>query len=78
MNDKNLNGKVLWFDRRDGNGIIVTDSGYEFYFDISVLRNCSSDNIKRGLHVQFEINSKIKDCACATNVKPNQPTNQGE
>lgn len=37
MQDNKKTGSVLWYDRRDGNGIIVDTEGHEYYTDSSVL-----------------------------------------
>lgn len=57
-------GVVIWFDKKDGNGIIRTEDKREWYTDTSV-----SPVLERGQTVSFEENKKIKDCRCAMNVK---------
>jgi cold shock CspA family protein len=59
--------KILWKSERDGNGIIRTVCGYDFYFDTSVTTDF--DTLKRGDYVDFEINSSIRECNCAKNVR---------
>lgn len=55
--------RVLWFSERDGNGIIKTLEGDEFYIDISVIPN--RKNLKPRQLVKFKVNTKIKDTKCA-------------
>jgi cold shock CspA family protein len=61
-------GKVLWWDRKDLNGIIVDARGNEFYFDISVVDGRKTQHLKRGTIVQFQLNSSIKGIPCAQSV----------
>ena len=63
-----LIGKVLWWDDRDGNGIIKDVSGQKFYFDTSVVSSQYIKKIKSGLTVRFEVNPKITDTLCAHKV----------
>jgi len=65
-----MNGNVLWWDNKDKNGIIVDAAVNEFYFDISVLKDRDDSNIKSGVGVTFQQNTKIKHVACACVVKP--------
>lgn len=66
-------GKVLWWSKRDGNGIVVMEdnehvgSGHEIYVDASVLKNCEELIPKQ--RVSFNINTDITDCLCGKNVK---------
>lgn len=62
-----LTGKVLWFDERDGNGIIKGDDGYKYYTDISVTPNRKS--LKHDQTVTFEANPNIPSCLCAWKVE---------
>ncbi len=62
-------GKVLWWDRKDLNGIIVDAQGNEYYFDISVIGSTSPSTLKPGLVVQFHLNSEVIDVSCAMGVK---------
>lgn len=62
-----LTGYVLWFNVRDGYGIIKDDQGIEYYTDISVTPN--REPLKRDTKVNFELNPKIKDCRCAWKVE---------
>lgn len=63
-----LVGKVLWWDERDGNGIIKDIAGRKFYFDSSVINATHKNKIKSGLTVRFEVNPEIKDSLCAHKV----------
>lgn len=47
-----LNGKVLWINGRDGNGIILDNRKREFYFDISANR-VTFEKLQRGDEVSF-------------------------
>ena len=64
-----LTGRVLWWSKRDENGIIVDALGNEFYFDRSVLKLRPNQIIKRKSIVTFNLNKSIKDCLCARDVK---------
>jgi hypothetical protein len=66
--------KLLWFDQRDGNGIVVDEFHNEYYIDISVLKfkpcALSKNGISRtGLTLTIELNTSIKDCLCGMNVE---------
>ena len=63
-----LIGKILWWDKRDKNGIIQDPFGNEFYFDISVLDGRKTDRVQRGLFVRFMINDEISGTSCAKKV----------
>lgn len=60
-------GKILWWDHKDQNGIIVDASGSEYYFDISVIENPKSQ-LKSGTVVQFQKNETISKILCAKSV----------
>jgi cold shock CspA family protein len=60
-------GRVLWFDERDGYGIVVDIHGNENYVDVSVTPNRAS--LKRDQLVSFEINPKIADCRCGHRIQ---------
>lgn len=62
-----LGGRVLWFSERDGNGVIITNDGTEFYTDTSVIK--TERPLKRNDLVIFEHNESIKHCICAKNVQ---------
>lgn len=61
-------GKILWWDQKDQNGIIVDANGNEFYFDISVIEGRKSSMLKRGTVVQFQVNTTINKTVCAKAV----------
>ena len=63
-----LIGKILWFDERDGNGIIVDPHGNEFYFDNSVLKLRKGEKVSSRQVVIFNFNPEIEYCLCACNV----------
>lgn len=68
-----LVGKVLWWDERDGRGVIEDSRGTEYYFDSSVLRLKPKQKIRRNTLVTFSANHKISDLRCAQDVAiPNQ------
>ena len=61
-------GKILWWDHKDQNGIIVDANANEYYFDISVIEGRRISSLKPGAVVQFQINSSVKNLACAKAV----------
>lgn len=63
-----IKGRVLWYDYRDGYGVLEDDQGNEYYFDKSVWK-CKASNPGSGRCVKFEINLNIKDTRCAMNVR---------
>ncbi len=63
-----LVGKVLWWDQRDGLGVIVDAKGSEFYFDSSVIETKRNKAPKVGSFVWFEINRAISGIACAHRI----------
>lgn len=56
---------VLWFDKRDGHGIATDANGNEYYIDSS----CCPADLKSGEKVFGNVNVRIKDTLCLTNVK---------
>ena len=58
-------GRILWWSKKDNNGIIIDSKDNEYYFDISVLTN----EVSNGQRVVFEKNTNITDCLCAKNVE---------
>jgi len=62
-----LVGKVLWWDERDGNGIILDPTGNEFYFDSSVISKTSKAP-RTGQYVKFELNLAVRGTLCAFKV----------
>lgn len=63
-----IKGNILWYSERDKNGIIVGDDNREYYFDVSVWK-CPVSNPFHNRLVKFELNTSIKDCLCARNVR---------
>jgi cold shock CspA family protein len=61
-------GKVLWWDDRDGNGVITDSGGNKYYFDTSVLCTPIKGKIEAGAVVRFEKNDEINDTLCARQV----------
>jgi cold shock CspA family protein len=61
-------GKILWWDGKDKNGIIVDAIGNEYYFDISVIEGRQDSNLKPGAVVQFKKNESITKVSCAMSV----------
>lgn len=61
-------GKILWWDQKDQNGIIVDANGNEFYFDISVVTGRKQNALKPGSVVQFSKNNSITNIHCAKSV----------
>lgn len=62
-------GKILWWDKRDGQGIIEAN-GIEYYFDSSVVSNGEP---KSGLMAWFDVNLKLithTRCAYNVHIKP--------
>ena len=64
-----LVGKVLWWDERDKNGIIVDPQGKEFYFDSSVLAFKPYQKLRFNQIVGFSLNSEIQSTRCAHRVR---------
>lgn len=60
-----MNGTVLWWDERDGQGIIKGAEGLKYYFDTSVVK----ESMRAGTAVTFTINKAIKCTLCAKNVR---------
>lgn len=59
-------GNVLWVDKRDKNGIIITDYGQEIYFDISVCKNRVLPEEKQKVNFLTKI---VGGTPCAYDVK---------
>ena len=58
-------GKVLWISERDGNGVIITELGNEYYFDTSVCKDFK--DIKRNDIVSFNMGN-LSNCLVAKQV----------
>lgn len=66
MNNIYIQGKVLWFDQRDGNGIIIDAEGNEYYTDSSI----APSNLTAGERVSFMFLQEGKT-SCAIMVSRN-------
>lgn len=64
-----LVGKVLWWNDRDGFGVIEDAAGNEYYFDSSAISTRSKALMKRNQIVNFELNQRIKDALCACQIR---------
>lgn len=62
-------GKILWWNDRDGFGVIEDAHGNEYYFDSSVVAARSLQSLKRKQVVTFQRNKGVSDCLCACKVK---------
>lgn len=68
MHNEEFTGKVLWWSKREGHGIMVTsDVNHEVYFDSSVLKD-KGYTPKSGDLLEFQFNTSVLDCACGKNV----------
>ena len=63
-----LVGRVLWWNDRDGFGVIEDANGNEYYFDKSATSLKPRQTIKRNIVVEFSLNAKIQDAPCAATV----------
>ncbi len=63
-----LIGKVLWWDARDKEGVIVDAKGNEFYFNASVFSDSGKTKSIEGRFVKFLIHEEVKHIACAKSV----------
>lgn len=61
---KRITGTILWYDKRDGQGIVVDLDGNEYYIDESVME----DFVQSGDRVSFLINTWVKDVLCGMDV----------
>lgn len=61
-------GKVLWWSKRDGNGIICDPYGNEHYFDLSVLPSKIIDKLDRETIVVF-VPERCDNLLVAKNIK---------
>ena len=62
-------GKVLWWDARDSEGVLVDSKGNEIYFNKSVFKEYKNKSIE-GKLVLFDLNKEIRHSLCATFVTP--------
>jgi hypothetical protein len=63
-----LVGKVLWWDKRDREGVISDSTGIEFYFNASVFPDHAKYKNLEGRFVQFSTHSEISHMKCASSV----------
>lgn len=69
MNHELKTGYILWYDKRDKNGIIIDKrDGTEFYFDVSVIIGRDDSNIRHDVEVLYKQNTRIQDVRCAHQV----------
>ncbi|MGE3263121.1 MAG: hypothetical protein AB7K68_15170 [Bacteriovoracia bacterium] len=61
-------GKILWWDRRDKEGVITDNQGCEFYFNASVFPDHARFKTLEGRFVQFTMNEEITHAKCAKSV----------
>lgn len=63
-------GQVLWFDKRDGYGLIKDWDGNKLYFDTSsIVLPETLDRIESGRFVSFCVNEAIETTLCACYVR---------
>ena len=62
-------GKVLWWNDRDGFGIIEDAKGNEYYFDSSVISLRPRQQIQHNSLLEFQINPNIEDTLCAYKIQ---------
>lgn len=63
-----LKGYILWFDQRDGNGIVKDNEGIQYYIDSSAIES-DLYLLKSGKEVEFVLNTEIKHINCGKDVK---------
>lgn len=61
-------GKILWWDTRDKEGIIVDADGNEYYVNASVFPEHTKLKTIEGRFVQFQTHKRVKHMLCATAV----------
>ena len=64
-----LVGKVLWWNDRDGFGVIEDAKGNEYYFDSSVISLRPRQKILHNSFVEFQVNPNIEDTLCAYKIQ---------
>lgn len=71
---KNIKVKLLWYDLKQSNGIVVDSDNNEYYIDSSVLKvdenllNVRGIN-KINLNLLIDLNEDIKNVRCGKNVR---------
>jgi hypothetical protein len=63
-----LVGKVLWWDGRDREGVIVDSNGREVYFNSSVFPDFNKHKNIEGKFVWFTLNKSVPHLTCAKSV----------
>lgn len=61
-------GKVLWWDARDREGVIVDALGAEIYFNASIFPEHTKLKRIEGKYVWFTLNKAITHAVCAKSV----------
>lgn len=61
-------GKILWWNGRDGFGVLEDAKGNEYYFDSSVVSLYPRQQIQHGSLVEFSINPNVENTLCAHKV----------
>lgn len=61
-------GKILWWDRRDKEGVISASDGSEFYFNASVFPEHSRSKSPEGRFVRFQVDNLVTHLQCAKRV----------
>lgn len=67
---KNIEVRVVWFDQKDGNGIVIDSLGREYYVDASVLSfdpGCLSG--RPNALLILDLNDDIHDVRCGRSVR---------
>ena len=62
-----IEGTVLWYDVRDGRGILTDATGAEYYTSSDVLIDLNY--LRSGDKVSFEVNPNIASTLCAHQVR---------
>ena len=62
-------GKVLWWDRRDQEGIIVDGAGNQYFFNYSLISGEAATQLKDGQFVEFEVSNLVPNVSCADKVR---------
>ncbi len=62
-------GRVLWWSKKDENGVILDAHGNEYYFDRSVLNIGPKQKVSSGQIVIFKKNIQINEILCAKDVE---------
>ncbi len=64
-------GKILWWDRRDQEGVILDGSGNQYFFNYSLISAKILSQLKDDLLVEFETALPSNNgTVCAKSVRP--------